>query len=333
MYSIASSHYRIGKYRQPGHAHDEGHGVPVLQLGVVHIRDGHPQQKLHGELQPLRPLHHEGEAALVWGRVRGTAALLLEGVCDGSHPGVQHGRVSRDELQRHQATQVRVVLVDVQRKVFLVTRRLAVQHVLQRDDLHGGLLETGKLQRRRPRNRHGAPRGLIQQWARLALLELHRRPSSHLVVLPHEDRLVDESAVVPVPDLRGAAVLVHVGRGSSPEYLPSLSRVLGGAHKQGIVTHPDVALLDPVVAVHETVADVHPHAQDGALARVGALDGPPPMVDHRWVWLVVLLLLLLLIAQDRQDADLAAEFPAHSPSSSARCLPDVRLRKVIADLR
>mmetsp|Transcript_136473 Transcript_136473/g.424042 ORF Transcript_136473/g.424042 Transcript_136473/m.424042 type:complete len:285 (-) Transcript_136473:793-1647(-) len=284
----------------------------MLQLGVVHVWNRHPQPEPNWERQPLGPLRQEGHAALPrWG-VRRPATLLLQGEGDGAHPRVEHGGILGDELQGDEAAKVGVVLMDVQGEVFLVARGLTVEDVLQGDDLQGGVPEAGEVHRRRPRNRHLPSGGLVEHWSRKALFRHH----GHLGVLrvrPEKHRLVDETAVVPVAGPLRAAGRVLVdesGRGPA-ELRPALCRVQGGAHKERVVAEPDEALLDSVVAVHEAVADVHAHAHDRSLARVRALHRPGPMIDGFRIRLQ--LLLRVVVVAIGHGAHHMAHLTAHSP--------------------
>mmetsp|Transcript_136475 Transcript_136475/g.424057 ORF Transcript_136475/g.424057 Transcript_136475/m.424057 type:complete len:273 (-) Transcript_136475:968-1786(-) len=272
MDAVARCHHGVREDCEPEHAHHKRDGVQVLLPRVVHVWDGHLHKELHGELQPLNPLHHQRLAALGGRRLHVLAALLLERPAEVAHPRVRHVLRLRAELQGDEGAQLVVVLVDMHGEVPLVPRGLAVEHILQGDDLPRRLLEAGQLQCGRPlllprRLRalllgglvEKRPRELGDGRGREGLREGRRLhvlsgPRGGLRLRIHKERLVHQAAVVP------RAALGNSPRGIRPlESRAVLGGVDGGADQQSVVAQPHVALFHVAAAVHEAVADVHAH--------------------------------------------------------------------------
>mmetsp|Transcript_39073 Transcript_39073/g.112803 ORF Transcript_39073/g.112803 Transcript_39073/m.112803 type:complete len:317 (-) Transcript_39073:808-1758(-) len=139
---VAGLDHRVGKDGQPEHAHREGHGVQVLLLGIVHVRDRPLDEELHGELQPLDPLHEQGEARLGRRGLCGLAALRQKFRAEGLHPRAHDHLVLGAELQGDKISQVGVVLMNMEVEALVITNAsLAIKDVLQRNYLPRGVTE------------------------------------------------------------------------------------------------------------------------------------------------------------------------------------------------
>mmetsp|Transcript_79874 Transcript_79874/g.258862 ORF Transcript_79874/g.258862 Transcript_79874/m.258862 type:complete len:569 (-) Transcript_79874:39-1745(-) len=284
----------------------------MLLLGVIHVWDRHGHEELHRELEPLGPLHQQRETTLRGRGLHARAPLLQKLLLQHLHPCIHHPFFVSTQLQCDEVPQVRVVLVHVQVEVGLLpSDTLAIQDVVQRDDLPRGLAEARHVHRRgaqHVRDRHNAaavllrlgntvqqrPRELVDGCGREGRGEPVGRRPLHVVrplaflLLSEEDRLIHQAAVMPMLRLR---VLV-VGVDNAAVAAPESTGIHQGADHQRVVPQAHEARVHTVVSVHQAVANVHLDAKNGAFLGIVAAKRLLPLRDRLGVRLLFIRLVL-----------------------------------------
>mmetsp|Transcript_16569 Transcript_16569/g.43629 ORF Transcript_16569/g.43629 Transcript_16569/m.43629 type:complete len:525 (+) Transcript_16569:970-2544(+) len=284
----------------------------MLLLGVIHVWDRQGHEELHRKLEPLGPLHQQRETTLRGRGLRARAPLIQKFLLQHLHPCIHHLLVISPQFQCDESPQVRVVLVHVQVEVgLLLSDTLAIQDVLQRDDLPRGLAEARHVHRRgaqHVRDRHNAaavllrlgntvqqrPRELVDGCDRegrgdpIGCRPLHVvRPLSFLL-LREKNRLIHQAAVMPMLRLR----LPVVGVGNVVVEAPRSTGIQQGADHQRVVPQAHEAWVHTVVPVHQAVANVHLDAKNGAFLGIVAAKRLLPLRDRLGVRLLFIRLVL-----------------------------------------